>query len=149
MQSQLHENVPLLGGGAKASRQRYGDIDNEPERTRTSDDHGRCHGRGTNTGAGGGANGGCYRQSKRIWGRYQADGDAGLVQRLRGKPSARRKPAALREEVLALYGQERCADFGPTLMAGAQAQLQGDGAAGRLAPRLVRGSRPQVRADGG
>ncbi len=59
----------------------------------------------------------CYRQGKRIWKRYQADGDAGLVHRLRGKPSARRKPAALREEVLALYAQERYADFGPTLMA--------------------------------
>jgi hypothetical protein len=58
-----------------------------------------------------------YRQSKRIWKRYQADGDAGLVHRLRGKPSARRKPAALREQVLALYAQERYADFGPTLMA--------------------------------
>ena len=34
----------------------------------------------------------CYRQSKRIWKRYQADGDAGLVHRLRGKPTARRKP---------------------------------------------------------
>jgi len=59
----------------------------------------------------------CYRQSKRIWKRYQADGDAGLVHRLRGKPSARRKPAALREQALALYAQERYADFGPTLMA--------------------------------
>lgn len=58
-----------------------------------------------------------YRQSKRIWKRYQADGDAGLVHRLRGKPSARRKPAALREQALALYAQERYADFGPTLMA--------------------------------
>ena len=59
----------------------------------------------------------CYRQGKRIWQRYQADGDAGLVHQLRGQPSARRKPAALREQVLALYAQERYADFGPTLMA--------------------------------
>lgn len=59
----------------------------------------------------------CYRKGKRIWKRYQADGDAGLVHRLRGQPSARRKPAALREEVLAMYAQERYADFGPTLMA--------------------------------
>jgi len=58
-----------------------------------------------------------YRQSKRIWKRYQAAGDAGLVHGLRGKPSARRKPAELRAQVLALYGQERYADFGPTLMA--------------------------------
>jgi transposase len=58
-----------------------------------------------------------YRQSKRIWKRYQADGDAGLVHRLRGQPSARRKPAALRTQALALYAEERYADFGPTLMA--------------------------------
>jgi hypothetical protein len=59
----------------------------------------------------------CYRQSKRIWKRYQADGDAGLVHRLRGKPSARRKPPELRAQALALYAEERYADFGPTLMA--------------------------------
>ena len=59
----------------------------------------------------------CYRQSKRIWRRYQADGDAGLVHRLRGKPSARRKPPELRAQALALYAEERYADFGPTLMA--------------------------------
>ena len=59
----------------------------------------------------------CYRQSKRIWRRYQADGDAGLVHRLRGQPSARRKPPALRAQVLARYEEERYADFGPTLMA--------------------------------
>jgi hypothetical protein len=58
-----------------------------------------------------------YRQSKRIWKRYQADGDAGLVHRLRGKPSARAKPPELRTQVLARYAEERYADFGPTLMA--------------------------------
>jgi hypothetical protein len=58
-----------------------------------------------------------YRQSRRIWKRYQADGDAGLVHRLRGTPSARRKPPALRAQVLARYAEERYADFGPTLMA--------------------------------
>ncbi len=52
-----------------------------------------------------------YRQSKRIWKRYQADGDAGLVHRLRGKPPAERAQA------LALYAEERHAGFGPTLMA--------------------------------
>jgi hypothetical protein len=31
----------------------------------------------------------CYRQSKRIWRRYQDNGDAGLVHHLRGKPSPR------------------------------------------------------------
>jgi hypothetical protein len=59
----------------------------------------------------------CYRQSKRIWRRYQAEGDAGLVHRLRGKLSARRKPPELRAQALARYAEERYADFGPTLMA--------------------------------
>ena len=59
----------------------------------------------------------CCRQSKRIWRRYQDDGDAGLVHRLRGQPSARRKPAELRAQALARYAEERYADFGPTLMA--------------------------------
>ena len=59
----------------------------------------------------------CYRQSKRIWRRYQADGDAGLVHRLRGQPSARRKPPELQARALARYAEERYADFGPTLMA--------------------------------
>ena len=58
-----------------------------------------------------------YRHSKRIWKRYQADGDAGLVHRLRGQPSARRKPPELRVQALALYAEERYAGFGPTLMA--------------------------------
>ena len=31
-----------------------------------------------------------YRQIKRVWRRYQAQGDAGLVHRLRGQASARR-----------------------------------------------------------
>ena len=59
----------------------------------------------------------CYRQSKRIWRRYQDAGDAGLVHRLRGQPSARRKPSSLREQVLALCAEERYEGFGPTLMA--------------------------------
>jgi hypothetical protein len=59
----------------------------------------------------------CYRQSKRIWRRYQDEGDAGLMHRLRGKPSARRKPGELREQVLALCDEPRYEGFGPTLMA--------------------------------
>jgi len=59
----------------------------------------------------------CYRQSKRVWRRYQDEGDAGLVHRLRGKASARRKSPGLREQVLALCDEERYAGFGPTLMA--------------------------------
>ena len=56
-----------------------------------------------------------YRQTKRVWRRYQAEGDAGLVHRLRGRPSARRKPPALRALALARYAEERYEDFGPTL----------------------------------
>jgi hypothetical protein len=59
----------------------------------------------------------CYRQTKRIWRRYQDEGDAGLVHRLRGKPSPRRKPSAVQAAVLELYADERYADFGPTLLA--------------------------------
>ena len=58
-----------------------------------------------------------YRQSKRIWKRYQADGDAGLVHQLRGQPNGRRKAGELRTQALALYAEARYAGFGPTLMA--------------------------------
>jgi hypothetical protein len=58
-----------------------------------------------------------YRQSQRVWRRYQAQGDAGLVPRLRGRPGGRRKPPAMRAQVLGWYADERSADFGPTLMA--------------------------------
>ena len=57
-----------------------------------------------------------YRQAKRIWRRFQRDGDAGLVHRLRGRRSVRAKPAAQREAMLARY-RERYGDFGPTLAA--------------------------------
>ena len=58
-----------------------------------------------------------YRQSKRIWRRYQDEGDAGVVHRLRCKPSARRKSSAFRERVLSLCDEPRYEGFGPTLMA--------------------------------
>jgi len=57
-----------------------------------------------------------YRQTKRVWKRYQADGDAGLVHRLRGQPGKRRKPPKLRAKILARVA-ERYPDFGPTLAA--------------------------------
>jgi len=57
-----------------------------------------------------------YRQARRVWRRYRAQGDAGLVHRLRGRPSPRRKPAKVRARVLARYRQ-RYPDFGPTLAA--------------------------------
>ena len=42
-----------------------------------------------------------YRQAKRLRARYEAEGDAGLVHRLRGRPSNRLGGAAFREQVLA------------------------------------------------
>ena len=51
-----------------------------------------------------------YRQAKRVWRRYQDEGDAGLVHRLRGKAGLRRKPPALRAQVLARYA-EACAQM--------------------------------------
>jgi transposase len=57
-----------------------------------------------------------YRQAKRVWRRYRTEGDAGLVHRLRGQPSLRRKAPELRQRVLARYN-ERYWDFGPTLAA--------------------------------
>lgn len=57
-----------------------------------------------------------YRQTQRVWRRYRAEGDAGLVHRLRGRPSLRRKAPELRARVLARY-DERYGDFGPTLAA--------------------------------
>lgn len=57
-----------------------------------------------------------YRQTKRIWGRYQLQGDRGLVHGARGKPGKRAKPAELRTRILRRY-DERYPDFGPTLAA--------------------------------
>jgi transposase len=57
-----------------------------------------------------------YRQIKRVWHRYQAQGDAGLVHRLRGRPSPRRIRPELRAKILAKVAA-RYPDFGPTLAA--------------------------------
>jgi hypothetical protein len=57
-----------------------------------------------------------YRQAKRVWARYQAEGDAGVVHRLRGRPSNHRNSAKVRERVLARYRKEY-GDYGPTLAA--------------------------------
>lgn len=54
------------------------------------------------------------RQAWRLWKRYQAQGAAGLVHRLRGRPSNRRLPEELRQRIVKRH-QERYADFGPTL----------------------------------
>jgi Helix-turn-helix domain len=57
-----------------------------------------------------------YRQAKRVYARYVAEGDGGLVHRLRGRPSNRLGGATFREQVLARYA-ERYGDYGPTLAA--------------------------------
>ena len=57
-----------------------------------------------------------YRQIKRVWRRYQDQGDAGLVHRLRGQASARRIAPELRTRILARV-EARYPDFGPTLAA--------------------------------
>lgn len=54
------------------------------------------------------------RPIRRLSHRLQADGDSGLAHRSRGQPSNRRKPAAFRRQVRALYVRHY-GDFGPTL----------------------------------
>jgi hypothetical protein len=56
------------------------------------------------------------RQTKRIWARYKAEGDAGLVHRGRGRPSGRAYAAGFREEALALC-RGPLSGMGPTLTA--------------------------------
>jgi hypothetical protein len=57
-----------------------------------------------------------YRQAKRMRARYEAEGDAGLVHRLRGRPSNRLGATAFRDQVLTRY-VEQYGDYGPTLAA--------------------------------
>jgi transposase len=54
------------------------------------------------------------RQARRVWKRFEAEGDGGLVHRLRGRESNRRLSEDVRERAVKLH-QERYADFGPTL----------------------------------
>jgi transposase len=51
----------------------------------------------------------------RLLERYQAEGDAGLIHRLRGRPSNHGYPKKLKERVLALYWRPQYRDYGPTL----------------------------------
>lgn len=53
------------------------------------------------------------RQARRMWKRFKAGGDSGLVHQLRGRSSNRRLSADVRERAIKLH-QERYADFGPT-----------------------------------
>lgn len=56
------------------------------------------------------------RQAKRIYARFKADGDRGLVHKLRGKPSNRASDPAQRQRAIDRY-REHYGDFGPTLAA--------------------------------
>lgn len=55
-----------------------------------------------------------YRQTKRAYGRYRSEGDAGVVHGLRGRSSNRRVDEEKKLRVLKLY-EEKYSDFGPTL----------------------------------
>ena len=55
-----------------------------------------------------------YRQTRRAYGRFRRDGDAGLVHGLRGRPGNRRTDPAVRQRAVALY-REHYGDFGATL----------------------------------
>ena len=54
------------------------------------------------------------RQARRLWKRFRARGDGGLIHRLRGRVSNRRLPEEFRQLVVKRH-QERYPDFGPTL----------------------------------
>lgn len=54
------------------------------------------------------------RQARRVWKRFKAEGDRGLVHKLRGGTSNRRLSEEVRQRAVKLH-QEKYADFGPTL----------------------------------
>jgi len=54
------------------------------------------------------------RQVRRIASRIESEGSRAVVHRLKGKPSNRSRPQALKEKVLSLY-RSKYHDFGPTL----------------------------------
>jgi len=64
----------------------------------------------------------CVRQVRRLQRRLEQEGDAGLVHRLRGRPSNRRCDPTLRRKVLQTY-RRRFPDFGPTLASEKLAEL--------------------------
>jgi transposase len=53
------------------------------------------------------------RQARRVWKRFKAGGDSGLVHQLRGRSSNRRLSEDVRDRAIKLH-QEKYADFGPT-----------------------------------
>jgi transposase len=65
-----------------------------------------------------------YRQTKRVWSRYQSQGDAGLVHGLRGRASNRGSLAETKQRAVELFRQQY-ADYGPTLAAECLAEEDG------------------------
>lgn len=65
----------------------------------------------------------CTRQVRRLQARVRAEGDGGVLHRLRGRPSNRKMPQAVRERILGRV-ERRYRDFGPTLAA---EKLAGEG----------------------
>jgi transposase len=65
-----------------------------------------------------------YRQIKRIWAKYQKEGDIGLCHRSRGKSSLRAYSLSFKGKILTLY-QEKYLGFGPTFAA--EKLLEDDG----------------------
>jgi len=64
------------------------------------------------------------RQVRRLQRRLESEGDAGVVHRLRGKPSNRRLEEEVRARVLGLY-REKYKGFGPTLASEKLAESEG------------------------
>jgi len=112
------------------------------------------------------------RQARRVCKRFREQGDAGLMHRLRGRPSNRRLSEPLRQQIVKRHQGMLCglwphaglreAGGGRTAAQPRHAQPHPDGAGaaaaagvpgfdpadGRFSSRLVRGPRAQVRADG-
>ena len=57
-----------------------------------------------------------YRQAKRVWARYQEEGDGGLVHGLRRRPSNHRADVEEKARIVGLY-ERKYGDYGPTLAA--------------------------------
>jgi len=57
-----------------------------------------------------------YRQMKRVWSRYQREGDGGVVHQLRGRQSNRQAVQGVEDRAVQLY-REKYADYGATLAA--------------------------------
>ncbi len=64
------------------------------------------------------------RQIRRLINRTKLAGDGGIAHKLRDKPSGRRLPMGIKEEVIKLY-REKYNDFGPTLAAEKLQEIDG------------------------